>query len=485
MKKILSILTIMLTAIVLVACTDTLAGVERIELSEVPKDVYELNEEVSLAEFVIKVKLEGQEALQEVKLTAADVKVTGATLVGNAYHLNTDKVGEFVFKVEYKGFKLEFQFRVVNSEGWDGTPEEVLPVNGVYSISTPGQFAFLSASTTPITGTIKLEADLDFNGQELAPIKQVQAPFIFDGNNHKISGLSATFKALVSSAILSNDSNVEFKNLTLENVHMDNNSNTAFLLYGNGGTSGKVIADNITVSGSFRAKNGVAGGLFGYIYTSNATTNPVTVEVKNSKIALNAVTVVGNTGLIIGHGSGTNLVIDQSSLNYLKQNSSVTTTLSGPGLLVGYFINTINGVSKTAFTDNNVNVTNIDKQTLTVGLGENIKFNKATNAKTAIVQLEFTINPGSYPIKISQEIDLTLFANGSEIISEIMRKYITQDSTIGNDNTHYLVNYPDYYIGLNVTLRVLQLDGLNVIEYRELSGLVAVDPLDIYTLSRR
>lgn len=137
-----------------------------------------------------------------------------------------------------------------------------------YIIKTKDDLLSLQDST--LSGKYyKLNNDIDFNGEEMQPIKSF-GDAVFDGQKHKISNIKITgtkYSALFSTL----SKNAEIKNLVIENATVTVTSPD--LSYGNAVLVGKITGSskitNCGVEGgsiSTTSSSGfIAGGLLGYV----------------------------------------------------------------------------------------------------------------------------------------------------------------------------------------------------------------------------
>ena len=163
---------------------------------------------------------------------------------------------------------------------WNGTDKtEVIPVEGVYSASTPAELAWIvekiNDQTLPSNIQIELTSDMDLDGHEWTPLgnavrdggdfSQDATVFsgVFDGKNHTIYGLkisndpqNADQGVGLFSAVSGEGAAV--KNLVLDGVdiNLENNEATGAVA---GIISGGAVVDNCTVKGTITSGRGVGG----------------------------------------------------------------------------------------------------------------------------------------------------------------------------------------------------------------------------------
>lgn len=186
-KKVLSILTIIISAIALISCT--LAEVVSISFMNEPKQIYKLNDEMEK----IFLEVVYSDSPNPISLNSDDkrVKITG---------FDTSTIGTKKLIVSYEGVTIEATYRVVANDidGYfaGGTGIEGDP----YLISTPQQLDNIRLATS---SCFKLINDIDLNNFEWIPIGNIvygkpdelgRCPILdveafsgqLDGNGHKI-----------------------------------------------------------------------------------------------------------------------------------------------------------------------------------------------------------------------------------------------------------------------------------------------------------
>jgi len=120
--------------------------------------------------------------------------------------------------------------------------------------------------------TVSLEADIDLNNKTIDPVKlwfgeRTGAP-TFNGNNHTIKNAKIVTDATTENeAGLFNASDVKFKNLKLDNIHVTGSNvgnSTAGVLSG----SCNAPVSDITITNSSVTNGKYTGGIVGYGYTT-------------------------------------------------------------------------------------------------------------------------------------------------------------------------------------------------------------------------
>lgn len=175
---------------------------------------------------------------------------------------------------------------------WDGTSmQEPMMVNGVYTVETPAQWAWLTQHNTQ-GADIKLLNDLDFGNKEIGAMMLLGN---FDGNNKIMSNITVSINKTLNgtqgqTAIgLFKDvaKSVTAKNLTIKNIKIDNNLSTHYTgsLLGEANFNPNVVLtiDGVTVENAdLKGVNGV-GGLVGMVGVGKEV-RVSNVAVKNSTL---------------------------------------------------------------------------------------------------------------------------------------------------------------------------------------------------------
>lgn len=175
---------------------------------------------------------------------------------------------------------------------WDGTSmQEPMMVNGVYTVETPAQWAWLTQHNTQ-GADIKLLNDLDFGNKEIGAMMLLGN---FDGNNKTMSNMTVSINKTLNGAqgqtaiglFKEVAKSVTAKNLTIKNIKIDNNLSTHYTgsLLGEANFNPNVVLtiDGVTVENAdLKGVNGV-GGLIGMVGVGKEV-SVSNVAVKNSTL---------------------------------------------------------------------------------------------------------------------------------------------------------------------------------------------------------
>ena len=199
-----------------------------------------------------------------------------------------------------------------------------------YQIGTLADLVTLSANNTYVNNHFIQTADIDASssstlnsGQGFRGIGTPSARFTgtYDGNNKTITGLFINRPTTSSMGLFRSTSGATIKNLTLANVNITANDNTAAVV---GWALGSTLIQNVRVTGtsSITANATDGGGIAGEAENSTLTGCYVSATV----------TGVNNTGGLIGFCciSGTSTTISECYTN-----GTVTSTGSNVGGLIG------------------------------------------------------------------------------------------------------------------------------------------------------
>ena len=335
MKKIMLLMLTLVSMFVLAACGETLENVDSISLNGTLQAEYTLNQDVSLDEFTITAYIKGIGGTP-ISLNNSEISVTNATKVGDTYFLNTAAVGTFTFKVEYKGFKVEIEYTVVNPAAWDGElAVEPAKDGDTFLVASAANYKWIvdesNKAVDPLKpASIRLTADIDFNGKSIDRIQMVAQGFEFDGDNHSMLNLPEDFRGIVNYLDLSHEEGkaVTFKDVKILNVNLINTFSTGLLAYGprsdsNGFalTKGIINVVNVEITGKAVLLGSINSLMFGYIQSATDSTRTI-INVTNSKMAVTLTSSAENVGLFVGHGQAL-LKLDQSTKTYVDANSQV------------------------------------------------------------------------------------------------------------------------------------------------------------------
>jgi len=204
-------------------------------------------------------------------------------------------------------------------EAWDGSTKPVTEENGVYTITTATQLAWVaeqvnSGANTFSGKTVKLANDIDLNNVAWTPIglnayNAKKFKGTFDGQDKTISNLSINLATGYTAAGLFGALNGTAKNFTIKGAvvkHISSGDPTdngiavvAGSIY-NKGTIDNVHVENATVEG-----NRYMGGISGYTYG-----NVTNCSVKNIKLTATPDTEGGSynngdkVGAVVGYWAG-------------------------------------------------------------------------------------------------------------------------------------------------------------------------------------
>ncbi len=167
---------------------------------------------------------------------------------------------------------------------WDGTQEEVAPVDGNYVVTNPQQLAYLMnklKSTDMVRGmTLTIDADMDFGGlpwtsNTIKSNLDTGKSLTIDGNGHTLSGLSACFM---------NEFNGVMQNITFSNCNItgttDANGFIGVACTNMYGTLTNVNVENCTITCT--GTNRSVGGICGQYSSGNASGCTVSgITIKN------------------------------------------------------------------------------------------------------------------------------------------------------------------------------------------------------------
>lgn len=214
--------------------------------------------------------------------------------------------GDFKFNVNVdQEFEGEY-----NTSVWDGTSvEEPALVDGTYQVANAAQWAWLAGKE--VNNSIKLTANIDFDGKEIAAIYPKYAQFELDGNGYTLrnavysnaSTRSPYHTSLISFESVDANANVTIKNLTVSNVSATNNYVAPDNVYGyasaivgdvqNGAT---VNFENVTVTDCHLKGIQSVGTLVAII--GSGTVNVKSTTVKNN--TLENIEYVDESGYVCG-----------------------------------------------------------------------------------------------------------------------------------------------------------------------------------------
>lgn len=486
MKKTLLLMLALVSTLILAACGETLEGVESIQLIGTIEQEYDLNEIVDLNQFQVKVNLENG-TNQTLGITNSLVTVTGAT---DDWKLDTSKAGTFMFKVEYKGFKVELEYTVVNPAAWNGvTVSEPTKDGDTYLVGSPAEYKWIvdesRKETSPlVVKSIKLTSDIDFNGKEIERIQMVAEGFTFDGQGHSLLNVPESFRGVVNYLTLSHEAGKEvtFKNFKLLNINLTNTNTVGLLAYGPTTTAGVattrgvINVDNVEITGKMVLMGTINSAMFGYIQSAEDSTRTV-INVTNTKMAVRLTSPAENVGLFVGHGQAL-LKLDKSSREYVDLNSQVVTVNLEKlgnrrfyhGNSNGNHVVVVENEIQTVLTAENLSklsktLTSVEISAENLSFGSNVTFKKAAGSVKTIVTIQYQLEYKGYTRIIRDIVDTSTFANGADVVSVLKKLRITQDSALQNNTNYYYVPESSELFNQGITssgiITILQLDANN------------------------
>lgn len=169
----------------------------------------------------------------------------------------------------------------------------VTPVDGVYHIGTPSQLIWvmsgISSGDVPLDAKIKLTADIALTEGMASVVEGKQFSGTFDGDNHKISGLTEPLFFYCNGTV---------KNLVLEGAINSTNKRVGSIARR---SEGNLVISNVhsTVDITLSAGNGNVGGLIGYIKNKATITN----SSYNGTLAYNWTGTDAGVGGILGYAN--------------------------------------------------------------------------------------------------------------------------------------------------------------------------------------
>lgn len=324
MKKILSIMSMTLLTLILVACGGTQTTNKSVRVSVPMSDIKSVSmelrltvtdpEELLTADSIV-LTLTGPEDFEQIfdgENTMSNEKflfenLTASTKYEFRVHGEVDGKNQLLFSNSYSTAKIgEFEENPI-------LIESVEDFKNMRGTNQDGKHRLYYKQTK----------DLDFEGESLQAIFSSGRSFSggYDGNGFAIKNLSISERADVNRAypsIFGYVSSAKIENMVLDNVSFDN-----------------TIADNAVYSGSLYVSL-----LVSKISTNNAIINNITV--KNSSINVEHNTGGSSTnrntyvGLILGSGQGTitNINIENSTVNANIAGINTTTTAT-EGTFIG------------------------------------------------------------------------------------------------------------------------------------------------------
>ncbi len=299
-KKLILVAVLAAAMVMLMAC-GLVSNVESIAFTKAPASTYQQGAEVNAKDFSVTIVVAG--VSQEIYLNDSRLTVEGVV----DGKLDTSSVGTKTLKVTYQGVSAQITYEVLAT----GTTTTWADEN----VTGEGKDLYNLINDAEAGSTVILQKDYDLADHQWKGL-EISKNITIDGNGHKISNMTITDKAALSTvtifwdkgtvaagfiSVVKNNAAVTVKGLTFENAKIDyvdssetsvdkNLSKNYGVVIGvvSCGSSNTVTVENVTVKNAYVRGMGRLGGIIGLV---NYQKSKSSATVKDCKV-LNS-TLVG------------------------------------------------------------------------------------------------------------------------------------------------------------------------------------------------
>jgi hypothetical protein len=465
MKKTIVLLVLISALLTISACID-ISNITSIELSQTPKENFELNEEFDLRTLTIKVNF-SDETSSNVSIETTGVSITKGLKSGSTYLLDTTQVGVNVLRIMYQGFMIEFDYVVFDPSLWNGQTrtqvDHIQDKPGEYEISTAAEYVWLvenyNDGIIPALNRITLTNDINFDYHFVPTIQIVKGGFVFDGGNHQLLGLFPQIRLIRFVVFDDPLHSITFKDLKIPNVDLIPNTGFGLLLFSNiisgAVTKGIINVENVDISGKILHITGINGGYLGLI-GGNTVVNFI-----NCKNALTITSAMSNTGGFIGHNNGAIVHFDATTINHANEHLTVTIyNNDNANKLLGWIAGTVHVPVGVNFSEVNTPIIATPISLADVEYGQHYSMKKSdSNVTTIITLFQYAVNPGGITRLLTSTINVSSVNTTTTIVLPVKKMYVTRDVNLINHD-QYIVNQENIDgIRPQANVYVLELDN--------------------------
>lgn len=464
--KLTLVLMIVVALGVFAACDFSASDVKAIRFVKAPEASYELNDEVKIEGFKVKVTY-ANNSTAEFSLDNPLLTVQGVV----DGKLDTSTPGQHTIIVTYQGIKCEFTYMVLGDATGLKDLDELTDQKYIDFVE---KLRSLEVSTEPVT--ITLDQDYDFTGYEWEKFV-ANTPVVIksdEGDPHTIKGITVTeYNKDAIGFIAAANKSVTFENVNFENTSITSNRKEVSVLVGKLNNGSALNATNVTITNTY---------LYGLSCVAPLTgrTNKVDINVNNVVVdggtitSYNPVTVATEDGEgdkiggLFGQIQDSNLPVNINGCTVKNITLSGTRDIGG---IIAY-IHDINA----KLTDNTVkNVTfaasvsggmDQDKGTRNVGglIGTVQGADAEATKNIVLTGNEYTTNVNLY---VNSDYD---WSRTGRIIGGLRGKNVAFNITI--EGVNYVMTYIDYQASFIV--------GGNEIKLTHCENIKASEDFDAY-----